>query len=265
LKARNVLLVVVPVALLAAAALAWIRFGNLEGLLTDLSRPKIVPGKGQVTFGGKPLPNAQVMTQPVGGKGLSAIGGTDQEGKFTLMTDIRGTFVEGVTLGDHLVTVAARENISVPGGPPLITPAKYADAQSTPFRITVVNDPAKNEFNFVLEGEPPPPRAMPAGGLSPPRPPGAGGGGKGGRSGRGKRGGRGGEPAETTAAPAEIGSPDNGKAGETKAGETKTDETKSESTTPDSTPPEKPATSPEAPSGEPASAPASSSEPKPGN
>jgi hypothetical protein len=155
LRWRTVLTIVVPVALLAAAALAFIRFGDTDALLNDLTRPALAPAKGNVMYKGQPLGNAQVMTEPTAERGLPAMGWTDDEGNFSLKTDIKGTFVEGITVGEHRVTVTARERISVPGGPPLVTPEQYASMKNSPLSIKVGSNPAENQFKFVLEGDPP--------------------------------------------------------------------------------------------------------------
>ena len=188
LRWRAVLIVVLPLAaLLAVGALAGPRLMDLDAFLNDMNRPALVAVGGQVIFDGQPLRGGIVMTQPVDGRGAAAIGWTDQEGRFSLKTDIRGTLSEGVTVGDHRVTVTEHENVSQPGGPPLITPKQYASMETSPLRMTVDRDPKANEFKFVLDGKRPPPsdRKMGGAGMSPPRPPGAGGGQGGGRGGRG--------------------------------------------------------------------------------
>lgn len=177
-RARNVLIVAVPVYLLiAAAVLAFFRFADWDRLWSDLTRPPLAPVTGQVLYHGEPLRNGQIMTQPIGGWGLSALGWTDDEGKFSLRTDIRGNYVDGATVGQHRVTVSAHENISRPGGPPLVTPALYDSMESSPLRIMVGKNAKENEFQLVLEGDPPSQQGPG---------PAAGGMRKGGKGGRGK-------------------------------------------------------------------------------
>lgn len=154
-RLRKVLMVVVPVAVLAAVVVAVAGIIDVDVLLSDLTRPALAPAGGQVLFRGQPLLNGQIMTQPMAGRGLSAIGWTDDEGKFTLKTDIRGNYVDGATVGQHRVAVSARENISMPGGPPLLTPEQYASAGTSPLQITVGRNPDENQFKLILEGEPP--------------------------------------------------------------------------------------------------------------
>jgi hypothetical protein len=186
-----VLAVVVPVAVLALTVAALFRVMDMDALLDDLARPKVVPTAGQILFQGKPLPNAQVMTQPVSARGVPAIGWTDDEGNFTLKTDIRGSYVEGATVGEHRVAVTAHAMIPTgPAAPPLITPSNYASVGSSPLQITIAPDAAKNQFQLVLEGE------------APARTQGSGG------SGRGKGKGKGKASAETESADSVQNTPD---------------------------------------------------------
>lgn len=154
-RLRKVLMVVVPVAVLALVVVALAGFIDVDALLSDLSRPALAPATGQVLFQGQPLAGGQVTTQPVGGRGVSALGWTDDEGKFSLKTDVRGVFVDGATVGEHLVTVAAFKPAPGPGAPALLTPQQYASAGTSPLRITIRSNPADNQFQFVLEGDVP--------------------------------------------------------------------------------------------------------------
>ena len=151
----RVLLIVVPIAILAIAALILFRFSDIDAMLGDLARPRLVPVTGQVLYNGKPLLGGQILTRPAGARGLSAIGWTDDEGRFSLKTDIRGKFVDGVTLGEHVVVVTAHQPIPAAAAPPLLTPAVYASTGTSPLRIVVAPDPAKNQFQLILQGDPP--------------------------------------------------------------------------------------------------------------
>jgi len=148
-------MVVVPIAILALVAVASIGFFDLDAILSDLTRPTLAPASGQVLYHGQPLLKAQITTQPTGGRGQSALGWTDDEGKFSLKTDIRGEYVEGATVGEHRVTVTAYGTSPGPSAPPLATPEQYASMGTSPLKITVGRNPAENQFKFVLEGEPP--------------------------------------------------------------------------------------------------------------
>jgi hypothetical protein len=175
----KVLRVVVPVAVLAVLAVGMVRFLDMDALLGGLTRPKLAPAGGKVLYQGEPLRNGQVMTHPMDSRGLPALGWTDDEGKFTLKTDVQGSFVEGATVGVHRVTVTAYQPISGPAAPPLLTPEQYASFGTSPLRITIRANAADNQFEFILDGD------------APSRPQGAGqrggkGGGKGG-GGKGKK------------------------------------------------------------------------------
>lgn len=150
----RVLLVVAPVAILAVMAVAFIPYFDLDALLDRFSRPALAPVRGQAFFNGEPLPNAQVATQPMG-RGRSALGWTDDEGKFTLKTDIQGELVEGATVGEHRVAVTVYQMIPGPAAPPLLTPQQYASAGTSPLRIMIGQNPDQNQFELKLEGEPP--------------------------------------------------------------------------------------------------------------
>ena len=148
-------MVVVPVAILALVAVASIGFVDLDAILSDLARPTLVPTTGQVLFQGEPLRNGQITTSPVGGRGQSALGWTDDEGKFSLKTDIRGSYVDGATVGEHRVTVISYQPGAGASAPALLTPEQYASMGTSPLKITVGRNPAENQFQFVLEGNAP--------------------------------------------------------------------------------------------------------------
>jgi hypothetical protein len=171
----TVLKIVLPVAALALAVVAAAGFLDIDAILSDLSRPALAPVTGQVIFQGQPLLKAQLLTKPAGGRGKAAVGWTDDEGKFTLKTDIRGVYVDGATVGEHRVTVTAYADGAGASAPPLLTPPQYASPASSPLTIKVARGPAKNEFRLVLEGEPPPRRPGRAGPAKQARPKSAGG------------------------------------------------------------------------------------------
>jgi hypothetical protein len=154
-RLQKVLMIVVPVIALAIGALVLVRVVNVDTLLSDLSRPRLVPASGTVLFHGQPLRNGQIATYPDSRRGLPAIGWTDDEGKFTLKTDIRGNLVEGATVGDHRVVVTSYQTIAAAAAPPLLTPQLYASLGSSPLRITVGSAAAENQFELVLEGDAP--------------------------------------------------------------------------------------------------------------
>jgi len=153
-RLRRVLAVVVPVAILALVVVALPGLIDVDALLSDLSRPALAPAKGQVLFQGQPLLNGRVVTRPTG-RGVSAMGWTDDEGKFTLKTDVRGNYVNGATVGEHRVTVTAYGSSGGASAPPLLSPKQYASMGTSPLKITIGRSSDKNEFKLVLEGEPP--------------------------------------------------------------------------------------------------------------
>jgi hypothetical protein len=161
LRWRKVFLIVAPVALLLAAGLAFLRFGDVDALLASVTRPPLAPAKGVVFFKGEPLKNAQIVTEPTSSRGMSAMGWTDDEGRFSLTTDIRGKREEGATVGEHRVAVKAHQVIPGPAAPPLLTPEEYATVSTTPLRIVVAKTDVANESKLVLEGDAP---ARPVGG-----------------------------------------------------------------------------------------------------
>lgn len=154
LRLKAILLVVLPVVLLAFGVLALVTFTDTDTLWDNLTRPKLVPVHGQLMYQGQPLRKAQIMTSPDGGRGKPSLGWTDDDGKFTLQTDIRGQYVDGATVGEHRVAVMAYQMVAAPVAPPLLTPQQYSSVQTTPLHITVSRNPTDNEFNLVLEGEP---------------------------------------------------------------------------------------------------------------
>jgi hypothetical protein len=151
---RKVLTVVVPVAVLAVVTVALVGFIDTDVLLDNLTRPALVSAGGQVLFQGQPLRNGQIMTSPTGARGASAMGWTDDEGKFALKTDIRGSYVEGATVGEHRVTVIAYGSSPGASAPPVLTPQQYASIGTSPLRITVGKNSSENQFKLVLEGDP---------------------------------------------------------------------------------------------------------------
>ncbi len=153
-RLRKVLWVVVPAALVAVAAVPLFGLVDVGALVGDLTRPTIVRVQGKIAFQGEPLKKAQLMTHPVGRRGVAAIGWTDAEGNLEMKTDIRGVRMDGMTVGEHVVTVRAFGSSPGASAPPLLTPASYATMSTTPLRITVTRDPKKNIFHLDLQGEP---------------------------------------------------------------------------------------------------------------
>jgi hypothetical protein len=110
--------------------------------------PVVIPVTGTVTLDGAPVVKASVMFQPVAG-GNPAIGETDAEGKFSLVTQLEKPR-EGAIEGEHIVTVsgarpvgtqAAADGTSIDAKPPQIewfVPMRYAKGDTSGLRQTVV-------------------------------------------------------------------------------------------------------------------------------
>ena len=107
--------------------------------------PSTVSGK--VTFGGAPLTKGTVTFAPQG-EGRIAYGEIDSSGNYT----VRTLNDQGMQLGEYNVTIIATGEApasDVP--PPLITPAKYANAKTSGFTASI--KPGPNTFDFALEKE----------------------------------------------------------------------------------------------------------------
>ena len=122
---------------------------SLGGCSGDPNMPKLVKVHGKVTYNGKPLDGGRVVFTPVAGKGgetgQNATGEIDSDGTYELTTFNTG---DGAILGQHVVTVVSREKREIPKPdanshikyelPKSLTPAKYATADKSPLRCTVV-------------------------------------------------------------------------------------------------------------------------------
>lgn len=142
------LLAVVVIMMVAA----FVVLGPLDGVtwITNALKPKLVPVTGQVFFNGEPLSNAEITTQPVR-KGLRGANGlSDENGRFRLITDVDGEFVEGAYVGQHQVAVIRRHDVITFGPAPSLTPEKYTSFGTSQLQITVGNEQA---VELRLEGE----------------------------------------------------------------------------------------------------------------
>jgi hypothetical protein len=94
------------------------------------------------------------MTKPVKGKRMGGYANADEEGRFTLSTDVDGSYQEGAYAGEHLVRVGL---YGPPTGtaapPPLLTPEKYASFETSPFRVVVQKPPERTVLTLKLEGD----------------------------------------------------------------------------------------------------------------
>jgi len=169
LRMGNILKLVIPIAVLLGGAFLF--FGVFDGAkwMTDAMKPPLVDVTGQVLFNGEPLPQAQISTQPLEPGLRGAIGTTDEQGRFSLLTQVEGDFLKGAYAGEHLVTVVRRHDVMTFGVPPLMTPEVYSSFDSSPLRIVVAEG---QPLELVMEGEfsEPPPAGPPMTQRPPQRP-----------------------------------------------------------------------------------------------
>jgi hypothetical protein len=113
---------------------------------------------GNVTLDGRPLAGSEklrgtVQFTPEAGRGATAVGYVDENGRYSLSTGSR----KGVLPGKYLVAVSATEIIPprIPGEAPggrLVTPRRYANANESGFTADVSS--GKNAFDFALSSQP---------------------------------------------------------------------------------------------------------------
>jgi len=115
--------------------------------------PKTVEARGTITVEGRPMSKLSVAFMPANGK--VALGETDEEGHFTLMTNVPG---DGAVVGTYAVSVTPIHEVTPampgmdgyvkPGPPPFAK--KFTDHTKSGLTATVDPDPAKNDFKFNL-------------------------------------------------------------------------------------------------------------------
>jgi hypothetical protein len=121
---------------------------HLSGCSADPNMPKLGKVSGKVSYQGKPLDAGRVVFTPVAGKGgesdQGASGEISSDGSYEMTTFNTG---DGAVLGQHIVTVVVRKGeMPKPDAnshinyvlPKNATPAKYATADKSPLRCTVV-------------------------------------------------------------------------------------------------------------------------------
>jgi hypothetical protein len=109
---------------------------------------------GVVTYNGQPVEHAGVLFKP--DVGPFAMGTTDAQGKFTLVTANQ----PGALIGEHKVGISKTETMAtnVQGSRfprydvKHAVPAKYASPTTSELSATVSNDKSKNHFTFELKG-----------------------------------------------------------------------------------------------------------------
>ena len=122
--------------------------------------PKLVPAGGVVKYKNAPIPGADVVLVPDAG-GQPAIGRTDEQGQFKLVTSGR----PGALVGAYKVSItAARPKRAVSEAEAVamsseqiaanredLVPVKYNNRVSSGLTATVSKDPAANKFEFDLK------------------------------------------------------------------------------------------------------------------
>ena len=109
---------------------------------------------GVVTYNGKPVENAGIIFKP--DIGPFAMGTTDAEGKFTLITANN----PGALVGEHKVGISKTETTAtnIPGtrfpryDVKRFIPEKYASPATSELTATVSEDTSKNHYTFELKG-----------------------------------------------------------------------------------------------------------------
>jgi hypothetical protein len=139
---------------------------------------ELVPVVGKIMFQGKPVEKAEIAfirdstAGATKGPAPAAIGRTDENGAFTLITGSK----EGAVPGSYKVTVQKSSRVYMKFPDPLpaeytdqvdymrknnmiaypLLPLQYADMNRTPLKYEVNADAEQNSFEIALEGEPPP-------------------------------------------------------------------------------------------------------------
>jgi hypothetical protein len=155
---------ILPLALVVFGGAAFFAYGGMEWL-NDVMTPALAPVEGEVLIEGKPLVGAVVNTKPAKKGLMGAVGVTDEQGRFTLETDVKGTYQPGAYVGEHVVTVVKRAASGGGAMPALVSPEEYASFATTPFRITVSQSAEGAKVRFDLEGvlkDAPAPRPLPS-------------------------------------------------------------------------------------------------------
>jgi hypothetical protein len=126
--------------------LAWLAGCNRSGL-------NLAYVDGVVTYNGKPVEHAGVLFKPE--VGPFAMGTTDAEGKFTLITANQ----PGAIVGEHKVGISKTQtmatNVAGARFPQYqvthVVPAKYSSPATSELTATVTSDDSNNHFVFELK------------------------------------------------------------------------------------------------------------------
>jgi hypothetical protein len=129
--------------------LSWAFVASAVGFCGCADSGVKVPPLGQVhgtvTLDGKPLPNANILFQPVDGKSGPSQGITDSEGKYTL-NHVPGH--PGATITEHTVRITGKTADAIAADKEVVPP-KYNE--QTTLKVTVRE--GDNTHDFKLESK----------------------------------------------------------------------------------------------------------------
>jgi len=131
----------------------------LAGCSANAGMPKLGKVSGKVTYKGKPLEYGHIVFTPAAGKGgetgQSATGEIGSDGSYEMTTFNTG---DGAILGQHVITVEARNKAEMPKVKPDSTidyvlpkstvPSIYASAEKSPLRFTVKEGSQKYDIDL---------------------------------------------------------------------------------------------------------------------
>lgn len=120
-----------------------------------VDRPKTVPVTGTISYQKKPLSGAKVAFVPVSTEGNGAVGQTNENGEFTLMTFEPN---DGARPGTYKVTVTKVEvtgeltenSLAPPGETKALLPEKFGVPRTSGLDAEVAEG-KENKFEFNLE------------------------------------------------------------------------------------------------------------------
>ncbi len=129
----------------------------------ETGQTPVFPAKGKIIFQGKPLDDATVNFVSTSGKPV-ARGSTDENGEYTVSTYKEG---DGAAEGEVVVLVTKMESSApktasteygasapYPGSKSsskYIVPKIYTNRDTSPLKVTVTTDEAKNVFDFEIK------------------------------------------------------------------------------------------------------------------
>ena len=108
--------------------------------------PELSEVGGVVTLDGEPLPEVTVTFMPLRGEGeepkASSTAVTDDAGNYSLTYRARGETLPGAAVGSHVVVLGDRRAAMQRDDPvPSRVPSTYAQAGSSPLKVTVTDAP----------------------------------------------------------------------------------------------------------------------------